>query len=121
MICEPCGNRWKHWENGEITTIRKTERKGFESLIAHHTVRTRTRFFMKKGSGIFLQHWDSIVLEDSVLVKRVENLWTRDGSCSHTFTLFALFFLKSLSFLRYNKGVQRYFFFVSFLRKEEII
>ena len=24
---------------------------GFESLILHHTVRTRTRFFMKKGSG----------------------------------------------------------------------
>ena len=27
---------------------------GFESLILHHTVRTRTRFFMKKGSGTFL-------------------------------------------------------------------
>mgnify|MGYP000153901196 CR=1 FL=1 len=26
---------------------------GFESLILHHTVRTRTRFFMKKGSGTF--------------------------------------------------------------------
>ena len=26
---------------------------GFESLILHHTVRTRTQFFMKKGSGIF--------------------------------------------------------------------
>ena len=26
---------------------------GFESLILHHTVRTRTRFFMKKGSGMF--------------------------------------------------------------------
>lgn len=26
---------------------------GFESLILHHTVRTRTRFFMKKGSGAF--------------------------------------------------------------------
>jgi hypothetical protein len=27
---------------------------GFESLILHHTVRTRTRFFTKKGSGTFL-------------------------------------------------------------------
>ena len=26
---------------------------GFESLILHHTVRTRTRFFMKKGLGTF--------------------------------------------------------------------
>ena len=26
---------------------------GFESLILHHTVRTRTRFFTKKGSGTF--------------------------------------------------------------------
>ena len=26
---------------------------GFESLILHHTVRTRTRFFMKQGSGTF--------------------------------------------------------------------
>lgn len=26
---------------------------GFESLILHHTVRTRTQFFMKKGSGTF--------------------------------------------------------------------
>ena len=26
---------------------------GFESLILHHTVRTRTRFFMRKGSGTF--------------------------------------------------------------------
>ncbi|MCG4468507.1 hypothetical protein L0P50_06290 [Lawsonibacter sp. DFI.6.74] len=25
---------------------------------------------------------------------RIENLWPRDDSCSHTFTLFALFFLK---------------------------
>ena len=29
---------------------------GFESLILHHTVRTRTRFFTKKGSGTFLFH-----------------------------------------------------------------
>ena len=26
---------------------------GFESLILHHTVRTRTRFFTRKGSGTF--------------------------------------------------------------------
>ena len=26
---------------------------GFESLILHHTVRTRTQFFTKKGSGTF--------------------------------------------------------------------
>ena len=26
---------------------------GFDSLMLHHTVRTRTRFFMKKGSGTF--------------------------------------------------------------------
>ena len=26
---------------------------GFESLILHHSVRTRTRFFMKEGSGTF--------------------------------------------------------------------
>ena len=25
---------------------------------------------------------------------KIENLWPRDDSCSHTFTLFALFFLK---------------------------
>ena len=35
MNCKPCGNRWKHWENGGMATIGKTERKGFESLIAH--------------------------------------------------------------------------------------
>ena len=29
---------------------------GFESLILHQTVRTRTRFFTKKGSGTFLFH-----------------------------------------------------------------
>ena len=27
--------------------------QGFESLQVHHTVRTRTRFFTKKGSGMF--------------------------------------------------------------------
>ena len=31
---------------------------------------------------------------------RIENLWPRDDSCSHTFTLFALFFLKSPSLLK---------------------
>ena len=28
----------------------------FESCTVHHTVRTRTRFFAKKGSGTFLFH-----------------------------------------------------------------
>ena len=32
---------------------------------------------------------------------RIENLWPRDGSCSHAFTLFAISFLESLSFFRY--------------------
>ena len=31
---------------------------------------------------------------------RIENLWPRDDSCSHTFTLFALFFLESPSLLK---------------------
>ena len=38
---------------------------------------------------------------------RIENLWPRDDSCSHTFTLFAIFFLESLSFFRYNKTERR--------------
>ena len=32
----------------------------------------------------------------------------RDDSCSHTFTLFAIFFLESLSFFRYNKTERRW-------------
>lgn len=32
---------------------------GFESLILHHTVRTRTRFFTKKGSGTFFVYGKS--------------------------------------------------------------
>ena len=39
---------------------------------------------------------------------RIENLWPRDDSCSHTFTLFVLFFLESLSFFRYNKIERRW-------------
>ena len=31
---------------------------------------------------------------------KIENLWPREDSCSHTFTLFALFFLKSPSLLK---------------------
>ena len=39
---------------------------------------------------------------------RIENLWPRDDSCSHTFNLFAFFFLESLSFFRYNKIERRW-------------
>ena len=39
---------------------------------------------------------------------RIENLRPRDGSCAHTFTLFAIFFLESLSFFRYNKIERRW-------------
>ena len=51
MNCKPCRNRWKHWENGGITTIVKTERKGFESLIAH-----LSQYFEYQRSQVF-QHY----------------------------------------------------------------